>query len=81
MSDIKFRLRTPANVFYEYSVDGGQLLRDAADYIEQLEKDAALGAFVREYVKEANAGWTIPHIYIQGAPSIETLDEALSNTK
>lgn len=48
MSDIKFRLRTPANVFYEYSVDGGQLLRDAADYIERLEKDAALLNFLDE---------------------------------
>ena len=31
------RLRSPANVFYEYAADGGAFLRETADRIEKLE--------------------------------------------
>ena len=31
------RLRSPANVFYEYAADGGAFLREAADRIDKLE--------------------------------------------
>jgi hypothetical protein len=40
MNDLVARLRSPAAAFYEYAVDGGALLREAADHI------AALGAEV-----------------------------------
>ena len=36
MSDIVERLRSPANVFYEYAADDGAFLREAADEIERL---------------------------------------------
>jgi len=35
--DLVERLRSPANVFYEYAADGGEFLREAADRIEKLE--------------------------------------------
>lgn len=35
--DLVKRLRSPANVFYEYAADDGAFLREAADRIEQLE--------------------------------------------
>ena len=42
MSNIVERLRSPANVFYEYAADNGAFLREAADAIEALlaERDA-----------------------------------------
>lgn len=36
MTDIVERLRSPANVFYEYAADNGAFLREAADEIERL---------------------------------------------
>ena len=36
MTDIVERLRSPANVFYEYAADNGAMLREAADEIERL---------------------------------------------
>ncbi|CAB4124838.1 hypothetical protein UFOVP62_36 [uncultured Caudovirales phage] len=35
--DLVKRLRSPANVFYEYAADNGAFLREAADRIEKLE--------------------------------------------
>ena len=35
--DLVKRLRSPANVFYEYAADGGAFLREAASRIEKLE--------------------------------------------
>ena len=35
--DLVKRLRSPANVFYEYAADGGAFLREAATRIEKLE--------------------------------------------
>ena len=35
--DLVKRLRSPANVFYEYAADNGGLLKEAADRIEALE--------------------------------------------
>ena len=39
MTDIVERLRSPANVFYEYAADNGAFLREAADEIERLRKE------------------------------------------
>ena len=38
MTDIVERLRSPANVFYEYAADNGAFLREAADEIERLRE-------------------------------------------
>lgn len=38
MGDIVERLRSPANVFYEYAADNGAMLREAADEIERLRE-------------------------------------------
>ena len=38
MTDIVERLRSPANVFYEYVADEGAMLREAADEIERLRE-------------------------------------------
>lgn len=38
MDDIVERLRSPANVFYEYAADNGAFLREAADEIERLRE-------------------------------------------
>ena len=38
MTDIVERLRSPANVFYEYAADKGAMLREAADEIERLRE-------------------------------------------
>ncbi len=38
--DIVARLRSPANVFYEYAADDGALLRQAADEIERLRRES-----------------------------------------
>jgi hypothetical protein len=35
--DLVKRLRSPANVFYEYAADNGAFLLEAADRIEKLE--------------------------------------------
>ena len=35
--DLVKRLRSPANVFYEYAADNGAFLREAASRIEKLE--------------------------------------------
>lgn len=35
--DLVKRLRSPANVFYEYAADNGAFLREAASRIETLE--------------------------------------------
>lgn len=35
--DIVARLRSSANVFYEYAADNGAFLREAADRIDELE--------------------------------------------
>ena len=45
MTDLVKRLRSPANVFYEYAADGGAFLREAADRIEKLE--AAMTPFLK----------------------------------
>lgn len=37
MTNLVKRLRSPANVFYEYALDNGAFLHEAADYIEKLE--------------------------------------------
>ena len=42
--DLVKRLRSPANVFYEYAADGGAFLREAASRIEKLE--AALRSII-----------------------------------
>lgn len=39
MRDIVERLRSPANVFYEYAADNGAMLREAADEIERLRTE------------------------------------------
>lgn len=39
MSDIAKKLCASANVFYEYSVDSGALLREAADELERLQAE------------------------------------------
>ena len=46
MSNIVERLRSPANVFYEYAADNGAFLREAADEITRLR--AALAAVTAE---------------------------------
>jgi len=38
MTDIVERLRSPANVFYEYAADNGAFLREAAAEIERLRE-------------------------------------------
>jgi hypothetical protein len=40
--DLKQRLRSPRNIFYEYAVDDGAFLREAADRIEELEAENRL---------------------------------------
>ena len=37
MTDLVKRLRSPANVFYEYAADDGAFLHEAANRIEKLE--------------------------------------------
>ena len=39
MTDLVKRLRSPANVFYQYAADDGAFLREAADRIEKLEAE------------------------------------------
>ena len=39
MSNIVERLRSPANVFYEYAADNGAFLREAADEITRLRAE------------------------------------------
>lgn len=47
--DITKRLRSSATIFYEYEVDNGQLLKDAADRIEELETILSeIGAFAHD---------------------------------
>ena len=48
MDDSVERLRSPANVFYEYAADNGAFLREAADEIERLREalTIALSALV-----------------------------------
>ncbi len=41
MSDLPERLRSPANVFYEYAADDGKLLQEAADEIDRLRAELA----------------------------------------
>lgn len=36
MNELLSQLRSPTNVFYEYGVDNGKLLSDAANEIERL---------------------------------------------
>lgn len=36
--DLVKRLRSPANVFYEYAADEGAFLREAADRLEQIKE-------------------------------------------
>ena len=50
MSNIVERLRSPANVFYEYAADNGAFLREAADEITRLRAElaAALDAAATE---------------------------------
>ena len=45
--DLVKRLRSPANVFYEYAADNGALLREASDRIVKLE----------ETLRELTTGW------------------------
>ena len=47
--DIVERLRQPASVFYEYSADNGDLLKQAADEIEKLR------AWVNKILQENRA--------------------------
>ena len=50
MGDIVERLRSPANVFYEYAADNGAFLREAADEIERLrEENTYLQQIIKEY--------------------------------
>lgn len=39
--------------------------------------DAALGKFVRKHITETQSGWLIK-VFVQGAPSLETLDETVA---
>ena len=39
--DLVKRLRSPMNVLYEYAADDGAFLREAADRIEELQKQLA----------------------------------------
>lgn len=82
MSDMKKKLDEVADEM-DCNHPAHYMLKSAADYIEKLEKDAAIGAFLRKHVNEGNDGWSIPPIYIPGAPSMETFDDviaALSHT-
>ena len=53
--DLVKRLRSPANVFYEYAADNGAFLREAASRIEKLE--AALIDILK--VPRSEASWGI----------------------
>jgi hypothetical protein len=52
--DLVKRLRSPANVFYEYAADDGAFLHEAASRIEKLE--AALRE-IAEAVGDPSAYW------------------------
>ena len=59
--DLVKRLRSPRNIFYEYAVDDGAFLREAADRIEALEaelletQDRANAFATKEYHTEIRA--------------------------
>ena len=65
MTDLVKRLRSPANVFYQYAADDGAFLREAADRIEKLEM-AARGVPLRDMAALSKA-----------LDRIETLEAAL----
>ena len=52
--DLVKRLRSPANVFYEYAADGGAFLREAADEIERLRE--ALRYYAENHYPNVNDG-------------------------
>lgn len=56
--DIKDKLRSPAIAFYEYTVDNGALLSEAADEIESLR--ANLTESQRNYAKLADTYYGTP---------------------
>ena len=53
MSNILERLRSPANVFYEYAADNGAFLREAADEITRLRAALAAVTAERDRMREA----------------------------
>ena len=64
--DLVKRLRSPANVFYEYAADDGAFLREAASRIEKLEAQLA-----QSQLKRWAARWE------EQADRIEGLEAAL----
>ena len=66
--DLVKRLRSPANVFYEYAADDGAFLHEAADYIEKLE--AANNDLANHFDVAAS-------LLSQGRDRIEKLEAAL----
>lgn len=61
MTDIVERLRSPANVFYEYAADNGAMLRESADEIERLRE--ALSAMTELFkATEASAQWALSEV-------------------
>ena len=91
-SNLVSKLRSPANVFYEYAADGGALLREAADEIDRLTADnkvlreALVGAVdcIREWhnmgvpQKERSQLWDI---YWRNAPEMKAIRAALEGVK
>ena len=47
------------------------------DELDALRKDAALGRFVRSHMVELGGGWQINQTFIQGAPSLEEVTDAI----
>jgi hypothetical protein len=53
-------------------------MQQAADEIERLRSDAALGVFVRaNALVELGGGWQINQTFIPGAPSLERIEDVL----
>lgn len=70
----------PSKLRALYVETGANYVQAAADEIERLRADARLGAFVRRtLVHEGNHGWHIRATFVDGAPSLESLDDALGD--
>lgn len=56
-------------------------IRALSERLARVEAEAALGRLAREHIYETNFGWQCRAFQIDGAPSLESLDEAIRAEK
>lgn len=54
------------------------LLTEAATALEAAQRDARLGAFMRDRIEPQANGWWIGETWVDGAPSLETIDDVIA---